>query len=208
MFKCLIFDVDGTIIDTEAAILTSLQKVLASEGEVHKVDNLKFALGIPGKETLQRLQIADKDRVHAEWSNELLNTSEIVNVFEGLEDILHILSEKAIQMGIVTSKTNEELKGEFEPFGLNMLFQYIINSSDTEKHKPHPEPLLACLKGMDAQPNDAVYIGDSIYDMQCAQSAGVKFALALWGAKTVEGFEAADYILSKPQDILTLIDNE
>src|SRR5699024_2629629 len=111
MFKCLIFDVDGTIIDTEAAILTSLQKVLASEGEVHKVDNLQFALGIPGKETLQRLQTVDKDQINAEWSNEMLNTTEIVNIFEGLDDILHILTEKAIQMGIVTSKTNEESKG-------------------------------------------------------------------------------------------------
>lgn len=208
MFKYLIFDVDGTILDTEAAILQSLQKVLASEGEKYQLDELRFALGIPGKETLHRLQIKDVEGIHAKWSKEILNCSAEVHVFEGLENILQLLSNKSIQMGIVTSKTHQELKDEFDPFRLSGLFQYMINASDTEKHKPHPEPLLACLKGLAAPPQDAIYIGDSIYDLQCAKSAGVKFALALWGAKTVEGFETADYILEEPRDIFTLIANE
>ncbi|MEG0450304.1 MAG: HAD hydrolase-like protein, partial [Lysinibacillus sp.] len=76
---------------------------------------------------------------------------------------------------------------------------------DTEKHKPHPEPLLVCLEGLHATKNEAVYIGDSIYDMQCANSAGVKFALALWGSKTTNGFESADYVLNAPKDILNII---
>src|SRR5699024_5415375 len=122
MFKCLIFDVDGTIIDTEAAILTSLQKVLASEGEVHKVDNLKFALGIPGKETLQRLHIANQIVTNLIFTNQLINTRHSINGGEGVKVISHILSEKAIQIGILTSKKNDELKGEFESFCLNTLF--------------------------------------------------------------------------------------
>ncbi|TQS75121.1 HAD family hydrolase [Ornithinibacillus gellani] len=208
MFNYLIFDVDGTILDTEAAILKSLQHVLASEGKEYQTEELRFALGIPGKETLRRLHVTDVERVHSKWSNTVLAFSKEVQVFKEIEEILTDLFNKHVKMGIVTSKTQQEMKDEFAPFGLNDFFQFTINADDTENHKPYPDPLLACLDGLDASQHDAIYIGDSIYDMQCAKSAGVKFALALWGAKTVEGFESADFILENPKDILTLIENE
>lgn len=207
MFNYLIFDVDGTILDTEAAILKSLQNVMACEGEEYQIEELRFALGIPGKETLRRLYVTDVERIHLKWAKAVLEFSEEVKVFKGLEEILKVLSNKPVKMGIVTSKTHQELKDEFDPFGLSSFFQYTINANDTEKHKPHPDPLLACLEGLGATQRDAIYIGDSIYDMQCAKSAGVRFALALWGAKTVERFESADYILKEPNDILTLINH-
>jgi len=207
MFNYLIFDVDGTILDTEATILKSLQKVLAREGEEYQIEELRFALGIPGKETLQRLNMTHAECIHSEWTKEILKFTDEVNVFKGLEEIIKVLSNKNVTMGIVTSKTHQELKDEFDPFGLSSYFKYTINANDTEKHKPNPDPLLACLEGLGANQSDAIYIGDSIYDMQCAESAGVRFALALWGAKTVERFESADYILKEPKDILSLINN-
>ncbi len=205
MFNDLIFDVDGTILDTEAVILKSLQKVLAREGEKYQIEELRFALGIPGKETLRRLNVTNVEHIHSRWTKTILEFSEEVNVFKGLEEVLKVLSNQPVKMGIVTSKTHQEIKDEFDPFGLSPYFQYTINANDTEKHKPHPDPLLACLKGLGATKRDAIYIGDTVYDMQCAKSAGVRFALALWGAKTVEGFESADYILKEPKDILTLL---
>lgn len=205
MFKNIIFDVDGTILDTEIAILSSLQKVLSDEGNYLQNHDLRFVLGIPGKEALKRLNVNDLDRVHSKWSQTVLEFSHEVSVFKDLEHVIKTLSEKPIRTGIVTSKTNQELIDEFEPFGLSSFFNYTISASDTEKHKPHPEPLLACLEGLKASSDDAIYIGDSIYDMQCAKSAGVKFALALWGSKTEKGFESADYILKEPKEILDLI---
>src|SRR5699024_10472546 len=102
------------------------------------------------------------------------------------------------------SKREQEFIDLFYLFVLSNIFHYIISASDTENHKPHPDPLLFCLKELGADKNETVYIGDSIYDMQSAKSAGIKFALALWGSKTIKGFETADYILNKPRDILTL----
>lgn len=205
MFNYLIFDVDGTILNTEEAILKSLQKVLASEGRNYRTEELRFALGIPGKETLRRLNLIDIERIHLKWSKSVLDFSKDVSVFDGLEEVLKVLSSRSIKMGIVTSKTHQELENEFDPFGLNSFFNYTINADDTEKHKPHPAPLLECLNGLGATQRDSIYIGDSIYDMECAKRAGVRFALALWGAKTTEQFESADYILKEPKDILTLI---
>jgi len=205
LFKYIIFDVDGTILDTEKSILKSLQNVLKEEGKDYELEDLRFALGIPGIETLKRLNVTDLERVHTMWSKTVLEYSYEVSVFQDLEDIIKTLSMSSVRTGIVTSKTKQELIDEFEPFGLSTFFEYTICASDTKKHKPHPEPLLACLDGLNAKQDETIYIGDSIYDMQCAKSAGVKFALALWGSKTTEGFESADYILNKPQDILNLM---
>ncbi|MFL0364409.1 HAD family hydrolase [Bacillus sp. PK3_68] len=206
MFKCVVFDVDGTILDTERAILKSLQKILREEqGKKYPLEELRFSLGIPGKETLKKLQISDIDRIHLKWSKAVLDFSGEVSIFAGLEEVIHYLHQSKIKTGIVTSKTKQELMDEFDPFGLRPFFDHTICANDTEKHKPHPEPLLTCLKILGCEPEASLYIGDSIYDMQCAQQAGAKFALALWGAKAIKGFESAHYILEEPQDLLNVL---
>jgi len=204
LFKYVIFDVDGTILDTENSILKSLQSVLKDEGESYSLDELRFALGIPGKEALKKLNINDLDRVQSKWSRTVLDFSSEVEVFEGIKEIIKTLSIQPLKLGIVTSKTKQELIDEFDPFGLSHFFDSIISASDTKNHKPHPDPLLLCLKELGAKKEETVYIGDSIYDMQSAKSAEIKFALALWGSKTLKGFETADFILNKPKDILNL----
>ncbi|GKV68644.1 phosphatase [Sporosarcina sp. NCCP-2716] len=205
MFTTIVFDVDGTLIDSEEAILNSLQKVLQEEGHAYSQDDLRFALGIPGMDTLKQLEIANPERVLATWSETVLEFSDSVRLFEGAAEVVAQLAESPLRLGIVTSKTAQEVRHEFDPFGLSPHFDCIVSASDTEKHKPHPDPLLRCLETLGAEKEGALYIGDSIYDMQCAHSAGVPFALALWGSKTTERFEAADYILKQPVDVLELL---
>jgi len=206
MVKAIIFDVDGTILDTEQAILQSLQRTLREETQKdYPFEALRFALGIPGKDALQRLNMDDIEAVHQKWSAAVLEFSHEVAVFENLEEVIQHLATKPLQMGIVTSKTAQEVVDEFDPFGLSDYFHQIVSASDTEKHKPHPEPLLKCLDALQVAPQEAIYIGDSIYDFQCAKQAGAKFALAHWGAKSIIGFEEADYVFYEPQDILTIV---
>ena len=206
MVKAIIFDVDGTILDTEQAILQSLQRTLREETQKdYPFEALRFALGIPGKDALQRLNMDNIEAVHQKWSAAVLEFSHEVAVFENLEKVIQHLATKPIQMGIVTSKTAQEIVDEFDPFGLCDYFHHIVSASDTKKHKPHPEPLLKCLDALQVAPQEAIYIGDSIYDFQCAKQAGAKFALAHWGAKSTIGFEEADYVLNEPQDILTIV---
>lgn len=206
MLKSFIFDVDGTILDTEQAILKSLQIVLKEQiNKSFKTNELRFALGIPGKDALTQLNIPDVESMEAKWSEAILEFSDEVTIFEGVEMTISQLSLQNIKLGIVTSKTGQEMIDEFEPFGLSDFFDKTVCASDTVHHKPHPEPLLNCLEQLNVSTDEAIYIGDSIYDFQCATAAGVKFALALWGAKTLKGFEGADYILKTPEDILNLL---
>lgn len=203
MYRCFIFDVDGTIIDTEEAILKSLQKALREEGREHTVEELRKILGIPGIEGLRLLNVANMDRVYERWVAGIGEYAGSVSVFPGMEKVLRSLHEKNMPLGIVTSKTRQEFADGFEPFGLGKYFRSVVTADDTKRHKPDPEPLLACLKELGAGREEAIYIGDTRYDLECAKGAGVKFGLALWGAKSAEGLDA-DHIFSEPEEILNL----
>lgn len=206
MFKAFIFDVDGTIIDTELAMLNSLQRTLWEEKQqlvIH--DDIRFILGIPGKDALRMMKLEPVDELHRIWSEAVLDFSHNVEVFEHMADTLETLKKSQKRLAIVTSKTKESMRDEFDHFQLNDYFDDIIDADDTKEHKPNPEPLLKSLGHLQMNASEAIYIGDSIYDMQSAHAANMKFGLALWGAKKTEGFESADYIFESPKDILSLI---
>lgn len=202
MYKYIIFDIDGTILDTEKAVLLSLQRLVKEELKKDlSFEKLRFALGIPGSATLNKLGIADTVRGNNTWNKYLKEHFNNVKVFDYVEDTLIKLKNKCIYMGIVTSKTREEFENDFTPFGLNEYFDLVVCADDTEKHKPDPEPVLEFIKLSGAEKSETIYIGDTKYDAECAADAGIDFALALWGAKTAEGIDAK-YILKSPEDIL------
>lgn len=204
MYKCLIFDIDGTIIDTEKAVISSLQKLLKVEtGIDYPADELSFVLGIPGSVSLKQLNIIDTEKACEKWNNYMKEFYNDIRVFPDLEEIIKRLHDLKIKTGIVTSKTKQELIDDFNPFGLHEYFDYIVCADDTNKHKPNPEPILKCLELGRISPAEAVYIGDTSYDMQCAQSAGVDFALALWGTK--DSNLNAKIKLNHPKEILDIV---
>lgn len=209
MIKAFIFDVDGTIIDTELAMLNSLQRTLVEEkGLTKSHEELRFILGIPGKDALQMMNLEPVDELHDIWSEAVLDFSHNVSVFEGMQETLYQLQQAGRLLGIVTSKIKQSMRDEFDQFNLNNYFNDIIDADDTKEHKPLPQPLLKSMENLGAQANESIYIGDSIYDMKAAHAAGMKFALALWGAKRTEGFEEADYILNFPIELLDLLITE
>lgn len=206
MYKAIIFDVDGTLIDTELAMLNSLQRTLKEEKGIDKKhEELRFILGIPGKDTLRMMGLEPVEELHDIWSAAVLDFSHNVVVFKGIEELLNTLKSLNLKLGIVTSKIKQSMRDEFDQFNLNHYFDNIIDADDTLYHKPNPEPLITSMQNLNVESNDAIYIGDSIYDMQAAHAANMKFALALWGAKTTKGFEKAEFILEDPTDLIKII---
>ncbi len=205
MYNYIIFDIDGTILDTEIAVLSSLQKLLLEELNTDfSFEELKFALGIPGEITLSKLGIANPFEANKKWNRYLKEYFHHVKIFDNIKDTLDKLSEIGIPKGIVTSKTKKEFINDFVPFGLTNYFNLVVYADDTEKHKPDPEPILKFIEISGADKSKTIYIGDTKYDMDCAFSAGIDFALALWGAKSSVGINA-NFILENPKQILELI---
>jgi HAD superfamily hydrolase (TIGR01549 family) len=208
MFQCIIFDVDGTLIDTEISVKKSLQKVLSEETQKeYSLTDLDFILGIPGHIALEKLGIKNIQEVNRRWNEYMNDYKNHVTVFDGIENILQKLKKKNIKTGIVTSKTRNELRDDFIPFDLMKYLDFYVCADDTINHKPNPDPILKFLEISGIAADQAIYIGDTIYDYKAANAANVKFALALWGAKNSVGF-GSSILIKKPENIMLDLFNE
>jgi HAD superfamily hydrolase (TIGR01549 family) len=205
LYKTIIFDVDGTLINTERAVLSSLQKMLLVEyNKSYNLEELSFVLGIPGSRSLPQLGIQDINRANDLWNLYMKEFMDSINVYPGIQDLLSDLSLQDIQIGIVTSKTQTELTDDFEPFGLMKYLSIVVCADDTKLHKPNPEPILKFLEISRADPNKSIYIGDTIYDSQCATDSGISFGLAVWGANKENKIQARHYF-NNPNEILQYV---
>ena len=186
MYKHIIFDIDGTLLDTEATVMVSLKRVCKEFINVdYTSEQLRFTLGMPGIMALEKLGIPKeqcKDGLLM-WEKYFEENVSLIKHFEGIRDLLEVLKSKGYQMGIITSKTRHEYTVDFVPFGLESFFKTVICVEDSETHKPDKGPMVEYLKRNNIEPCDAIYIGDAIHDYKCATAAGVDFILALWGCK-------------------------
>jgi HAD superfamily hydrolase (TIGR01549 family) len=207
MFSTILFDIDGTIIDTESVIVSSLQEALSQiTGREYAHNDLRFILGIPSAEALARLDLpADQTaQVKALWPKILATKQRQVTVFATMRRTLAHLQHRGVQLGIITSKSDSELENEFTWFGLNEYFDVIITAQDGVASKPAPDPINLAVKELHADKSTTMYLGDSYYDMQSAKAAGVSFGLATWGAFDLSRFKDADYMLTRPEGLLDL----
>lgn len=203
MYKHIVFDVDGTLINTEYAVLHSLKDTLKEvQNKNYKIEELEFVLGITGETAIKQLGITNITETVDLWNKHMNSYKNSVCVFDGIKDLLQKLSPD-YKLGIVTSKTKAEFDEEVTHFGLNKYFGVIVCSDDTQKHKPNPEPLLKYMELASAEPAETLYIGDSIYDMQCTKSSGADFAFAKWGNRRQD--IEAKYVLLNPLNLLNCL---
>ena len=208
-YSIIVFDIDGTLIDTEFAVLNSLKESIYDlKGINYSPHELKFALGIPSGEALKKLGIEDDKLQEAYdlWNDNFSKYIPEIKLFSGILDLIQSLYNRGIPLALLTSKDELEMKNDFLPLGIMKYFKYTVTAESTKKHKPHPEPMLKILEMACYKPGEAVYIGDSIYDMQCANSAGVDCILALWSREGVDGIEAT-YYAKAPKDVWNIINS-
>jgi len=202
VYKCVAFDVDGTLVDTEQSILASLQKTLQEEtGRSYTQEELRHTLGIPGTAALEQLGVPDVATAIQKWIKYSRENIHLVKVFPGIEDLLADLRAAGITLALVTSRTRVEL-ASLARFSLWDSFTFVVCADDTERGKPNPDPLIKLLADTGLEPADVLYIGDTVYDSRCARAAGVRFALALWGAG--DPTVPCDYPVEHPRDLLRL----
>ncbi|MDL2206388.1 HAD family hydrolase [Eubacteriales bacterium OttesenSCG-928-N13] len=201
----IVFDIDGTMTDTEKPLMISLQDTVQRFlGKHMTLEELRFAFGIPGDDTYNMLGITDKQAAAAHWQEKFQAYADQIQLFPGIREMLISLKDQGYTLGIITSKTHEEFEGGFTQFGLNDLFTLVVCADDTAGHKPDPDPMRYYLKQMNVQPHDVLYVGDTTYDMQCCHGAGVDGALACWGNPDWEQVPAEHHPIS-PEALLALL---
>ena len=183
-FQTVLFDLDGTLIDSGAIILASMRHAAETVLERRIPDEeLMAAVGGPGLVAQMRAldpeRVDELVRVYREH-NEPLHAE--LQACEGILDVLPLLRRRGVRLGIVTAKRLATVRLAFEVISdLEPAFDVVVGSDETERHKPHPEPILLALERLGAVPEDAAYVGDSPFDVQAAKAAGVHAVAVTWG---------------------------
>ncbi|WP_283678010.1 HAD family hydrolase [Lentilactobacillus sp. Marseille-Q4993] len=201
--EAYIFDVDGTLIDTETMYLKPLSQVLANNGYQVSKDELNAVFGITAIDALKRLGVTDPQKIKDEWFSKVPDFRDTVTVFDGIEDALAELS-KTKKVAVATSKASDEFKRDVTPFGLDKYFSEFVFLDDVEYGKPAPDPVLKGIEKLGSRAEMTVYVGDTEYDLQAAHAAGSKFALAGWQTPMNPKFSATDFYLKEPADLLKI----
>ncbi len=202
--KHVIFDIDGTLTDTEYAILTALKEAVEDQtGKKYSYEDLRFSFGIPGEETIKILKCPDVKKALRLWELNVIKYRDKITLFDGIEELLKNLKLLGYKLGVVTSKNRFEMETQFAPYSIKDYFDISVCAQDTKLHKPDKEPLIFYLNKAGIKNTEAIYIGDTIYDMNCARGAKVYGALAVWGSKTKN--IPADFYLDRPADLLNIL---
>ena len=183
----IVFDIDGTLLDTEAAVTLSLQETMEELlGHSLSLGELRSAFSMTARTALRVLGFPDVEAAYQIWSKKCLAYLGASCVFDGIPHLLESLSRQGYRLGIVSSQTREEYRLTFLPTGLGDYFSCAVLADDTREHKPDPAPLLLYLSRTGAGKNETLYVGDSPWDMSCAEEAGIRGALACWCASPAE----------------------
>jgi pyrophosphatase PpaX len=197
-FPVVLFDLDGTLIDSGPIILASMQHATRTVlGREIAYEELAATVG--GQGLVSQMRALDPDRVdelvevYKEHNDPLHETLE---AFDDLLDVLPRLRVGGRRLGIVTAKRHRTVRLALDRFPeLAEQFEVIVGFEDTERHKPDPDPVLAALRKLGAEPEQAAYVGDSPFDIQAAKAADV-FAVAVgWG-----GIHSDDRLLEEEPD--------
>ena len=200
-YQHVIFDLDGTLIDTQQAILKAWQETLREYHYHFTLLELEMVLGITMSVALQQLHVVADKRFEEKWHANYQQYASQCVYFTGVREMLLSLKAKGYQLGLVTSRKRAELQLYFSDFHLNWLFQTIICADDTKQHKPEAEPLLTYIDRADVNPAECIYIGDMLTDIECAANAHIDAGLAVWQHQE-QPYIGASNIYQTPEDIL------
>jgi pyrophosphatase PpaX len=183
-FQTVLFDLDGTLIDSGAIILASMRHAADTVLERRIPDEeLMAAVGGPGLVAQMRAldpeRVDELVRVYREH-NEPLHAE--LQACEGILDVLPQLRRRGVRLGIVTAKRLATVRLAFEVISdLEPYFDVVVGSDETDRHKPHPDPILLALERLEAEPRGSAYVGDSPFDVRAAKAAGVHAVAVTWG---------------------------
>jgi pyrophosphatase PpaX len=182
-FPVVLFDLDGTVIDSGAIILASMRHAAKEVlGEEPSDELLMAAVGGPGLEA--QMHALAPDRVEElvtvyRQHNEPLH-DELV-CCSGIDELLVRLKEEGRRLGIVTAKRRATVALAFNVLPLEHFFETVVGGDETKMHKPDPEPLLLAAERLDVTPKDCAYVGDSPFDVRAAKAADMFAVAVTWG---------------------------
>ena len=216
-YKAILFDYDGTLVDTNQLIVDSWNHMYMAYcgGELTKED-VVWTFGIPLRDGIDGVMKIkghsgyDLDELTAAYRSYQADLGpDAMAPFPGVCGVLKELKARGAKLGIVTSRQEKSCMEGLKWYGLCDLFDRIVTAETTPVHKPGPEPALLCLRGLGVDPADAIMVGDSVFDLQCGNNAGCDSCFVAWSFATSAVKAVAEgsptMIVDSPEQFLDLI---
>lgn len=211
----ILFDFDGTVMDTNDIIIQSWQHTYRSlRGAEEDVDRILKTFGEPLEYSMEHLfpEVPLEESLEIYRSYQRDNFLTGIHLFPGIRELLDELQAREYRMALVTSRLQHTTWQALEHFDLTKYFSYVVTADDVTRHKPDPQSIDIALEKLGSDPADSAMIGDTLFDILCAKNAGVLAVLVSWSLKLrgmkIEDFapgEEPDHILQTPARLLELI---
>jgi len=213
--KAVIFDLDGTLLDTIQDLADSVNIVLRSFGfPEHDVESYKVFVG-DGIEELARRALPENHRDEATLARSISAIREQYSKrwanntcpYKGITELLDALTARNIKIAILSNKPDDSTKATVSRFLPNWHFDPIVGASPSVPKKPNPKAALGIARGLGMSPDELIYVGDTATDMATAIAAGMYPVGALWGFRTAEELtqSGAKKLIKEPGDLLELL---
>ena len=215
MIDTVIFDFDGTIMDTNDVIIGSWQHVYRTlRGEEGDLEYILSTFGEPLEYSMEKsfpeVSVEESVKIYRDWHRERF--VDMIKLFPGITEMLQEVKARGYKTAIASSRLRFTLNQGLEKYDLGQYFDTVVAVEDAENGKPAPDIVLNTLERLDSKPETSIMVGDSRLDILCAHNAGVPCVLVGWSAtlagKTKEDFapgEAPDFMIHKPADLLDII---
>jgi pyrophosphatase PpaX len=206
-FPVVLFDLDGTVVDSGPIILASMRHATREVlGRDFGDAELMQAVGGPGLEAQMAVfapeRVAELVQVYRAHNEPLHDELEAC---VGMEDVLLRLHADGHRLGVVTAKRRSTVELAFARVPVAHLFETVVGGDETERHKPDPAPLLLAAERMQADPAETAYVGDSPFDIRAAKAAGMHAVAVTWGRiheRERLAREEPDAIVDAPKELL------
>lgn len=207
-FKVVLFDVDGTLIDTDQLIINSYKELFRRfrpDYKLTKDEEISF-LGPTLASMFPKYFNEDFDllfKVYSTYSHNHMR--EHAFVYEHAEEVIKELKAKGYRIGVVTSRFKSSVMTVLNEFDLTKYFEIIISLDDVNNPKPSPEGINKCLEFFNCSKDECLYIGDNLGDYNASVSAGVKSCLVSWAKGRDNSLLNPDYLLHSYLDLKKIL---
>lgn len=208
----VLFDFDGTVMDTNDVIMKSWQHTFKTlTGEEGDEKYILSTFGEILEDSMKRTfpNHDTKKVVEIYRSYHYGKFLDLISLFPGMEETLREIKNRNYKTALVTSRMSRTTMAAVDAFNLKEYFDEIVTMEDCTRFKPDPEPIEIALKRMDSKANNSVMVGDSLLDLGCAKNAAVPFVMVGWSVSvdpfSIKRPDVSDLIISKAKDLLEIL---
>lgn len=213
--KMVIFDMDGTLIDSFRDLQVTLNEVRILLGlEVIDQNKIKGAIGASLKGMIQKLfdDCPEKVNEAIEIFKEIYHKHIVDNTvpYNGIYNIIETLKKKGMMVGVLSNKPSELVRIPLYHFKISSLMDFIYGGDSFEERKPSGEPIKRIINYFEVEPKDAVIIGDSFIDIEAGKNAGIRTIAVTYGYSSLKELEKCnpDFTVDYPAQIIEALEEQ